>query len=328
MAFCPRPFLNGLRNVTKKILVIAMLLCLALTVNAGSMISPGSFKFVSFDVPNSTHITLESINNFGFVVGGYTIAAGASKGFVRCPDGTIRIIVEPQDQGGDKSGATSAEGINDEGVIVGYNFNTAGGYLQGFFLYGDDFKPFVFPGQPPLSATAIFAINDLGTFGGYFQDAPSYATYTAYIHHDGKNQSFAVHSSGFSSVYAINNHGWSAGTFQDATGFYRGFVRDSNGNVTVVDVPTANTANNQGTVLLGMNDFGAVSGHFWDTTGKEHGFLGFPGGHFFKIDLPDAAITSGAGVNNSGQVTGHWTDTSGLDHGYIATPRRDDDDDR
>lgn len=301
----------------------SILLIATVTVNATSTISPGSFKFNNFDVPNAVVLSVEAINNFGATVGFFSNSAGATKGFIRFPNGVIgKPIVNPDDQGGDQSGATFATTINDSGVIGGYNFNSNAGFFKAFLLVGNQFVPFVAPGQPQKSNTTIFGLNNFGDFSGYIEDAPNYNTQIGYIEHLGRiSPPVDVHRSDFSPVYALNNIGWSAGSFEDdATQTFHGYVRDSHGNITIADVPGASIMPNQGTVILGINDLGLVSGHFWDSAGNEHGFVGLPGARFFQIDVPGATSTSGGGLNDLGQVVGHWTDTSGVQHGYIATP--------
>jgi hypothetical protein len=73
-------------------------------------------------------------------------------------------------------------------------------------------------------------------------------------------------------VNAINARGDVAGSFLDATQAYRfrGFLRDINGDLTVVDPP-----NSSFTVATGINNRGEVAGSFIDSSegGKNRGFL-------------------------------------------------------
>ncbi len=285
---------------------------------AGDTLTPGSFHFSYFSVPGSNTLAVEDINDLGSIVGYYTIPAGATKGYVRSAKGQLTTIVDPQDLGGQTKGFTEALGINAEGTVVGFFFNTATSSYDGFFYHNGMFTNY---NVPSTTNTVIYDINDLGDFCGYYQNAPLFVS-TGFLSDDGKITSFSI--PGSTSLYpiSINDFDFVAGEYQDFAGVFHGFVRDPKGNISTVDVPGASTATGFGTNLLGINNFGWVSGHFTDVSGGEHGFIGVPNGHswkFFQIDVPGATATSGGGLNDFGTVVGHYV-KGGQQLGYIASP--------
>src|SRR5438094_827019 len=105
-------------------------------------------------------------------------------------------------------------------------------------------------------------------------------------------------------VSAINNTGQVVGSCTDG-----GFVRDKNGNITILNFPGA--AN---TLAYGINDTDDVVGQygnspFTDPTGiaRFHGFV-WSNGVYITIDAPfsDAVHTALLGINNAGQIIGTY----------------------
>ena len=105
-------------------------------------------------------------------------------------------------------------------------------------------------------------------------------------------------------VSAINNAGQVVGSCTDG-----GFVRDKNGNITILNFPGA--AN---TLAYGINDTGDVVGQygnspFTDPTGiaRFHGFV-WSNGVYITIDAPfsDAVHTALLGINNAGHIIGTY----------------------
>ena len=103
-------------------------------------------------------------------------------------------------------------------------------------------------------------------------------------------------------VSGINNVGQIVGSCTDGA-----FVRDRNGDITVLNFPGAD-----GTVASGINDRGHVVGQYWGTLFGQalqrfHGFL-WKDGEYITIDaaFPDAMFTSLSGINNAGQIIGTY----------------------
>jgi hypothetical protein len=123
-----------------------------------------------------------------------------------------------------------------------------------------------------------------------------------------KHKAIEIHCPGDQSdhhgtfVAGINNFGQVVGSCTDGA-----FVRDRNGDITVLNFPGA-----EGTVASAINDMGHVVGQYWGTLFGQalerfHGFL-WKDGEYITIDaaFPDAMFTSLSGINNAGQIIGTY----------------------
>ena len=77
-------------------------------------------------------------------------------------DSTFGSIAYPE-----ASSYTSAVGINDTGVIVGYWY-TVFGYEHGYVFDGVNYSLLDFPGS---ESTKLSGINNVGKIVGYYEDA-------------------------------------------------------------------------------------------------------------------------------------------------------------
>jgi len=242
-------------------------------------------------------------------------------GFLRRPDGDTIELQDPLNTG--PFVYTLASGVNAQGTVVGYYFDTANDQYSGFFYRGGKFTTYNVPGLPQFSATTILGLNELGAFCGYYQAAPAYAAvpYVNWFGHIDTN--FPIPASTFTEPQSVNNRGQVAGSYYDGS-MYHGFLRDEWGHITIIDVPGAAFT---GTVLIGLNNFGWTSGHFWDSGNHEHGFIRSPRGHFYQVDVPGADTvtagsgTAGGGINDFGVFVGHFDPQGGgVERGFIARP--------
>jgi hypothetical protein len=77
----------------------------------------------------------------------------------------------------------------------------------------------------------------------------------------------------FSSPSGINPAGTVTGILNDGFNVYRGFLRTSDGTMTVFDAPGAGTGNFQGTMPIGITPGGLVAGVYVEPKDGNHGFL-------------------------------------------------------
>ena len=83
----------------------------------------------------------------------------------------------------------------------------------------------------------------------------------------------------FLGISAINRQGSIAGYFIGLDCLYHGFVRDSSGNFTILDAPSAGKLYGEGTFAMGLNDAGQIVGYFNNSaSGGISGFLRDPSG--------------------------------------------------
>ncbi len=110
----------------------------------------GQFTFI--DVPGATSTGVyqfpERINARGDIVGPYRSADGKLHGFL-LDAGAFTTIDFPS------AAATTADGINDEGQIVGLYSLVAGGPNHGYLLSAGAFTTIDFPGAVATIATGV-----------------------------------------------------------------------------------------------------------------------------------------------------------------------------
>jgi hypothetical protein len=75
---------------------------------------------------------------------------------------------------------------------------------------------------------------------------------------------------------AINADRTIAGTLNDGYSIFYGFVRTSDGGVTLFEAPGAGTGAFQGTEVVGMTPYRVIVGFFTDSNGLNHGYLRIP----------------------------------------------------
>jgi len=267
------------------------LLTAASPVNAAT-----TYTFVQFDVPGSTGTAAFGINDVEQIVGSF-----ANSGFVRDASGNFTTIAVPNQSN------TAPRGINNAGQIVGFFFTPR--VAGGGFLYTDGSFAII---RPPPSDLCLFpedssvhGINNAGQIlGNCF---PS-----GFVDTGGSFTYFVLPPSGTAS--GINDEGQIVGGFNAPPGLpqSRGFLRDTNGSLTPIDVPGATS-----TTASGINNAGQIVGSF-GPRGAEHGFL-YTGGTFLTVDVPGATDTEANGINNAAQIVGTFVDSTGQ-HGFVATP--------
>jgi uncharacterized membrane protein len=104
-------------------------------------------------------------------------------------------------------------------------------------------------------------------------------------------------------VGGSNDRGQLVGGYTDSRGEY-GFLRDTRGRITRIDVPGARS-----TSAAKVNDRGQIVGFYTQTgllddpNSPRRGYL-LDRGRFVRIDFPDAFDTQTLGINNRGQIVG------------------------
>jgi hypothetical protein len=125
---------------------------------------------------------------------------------------------------------------------------------------------------------------------------------------------FDAPGTGANELADINDRGQVAGTYIDAAGANRGFVRDGRGRLTVFSVPGANQS-----YVVKINDRGQVAGNACDADpcDSPRGYLRDAKGRFTTIRVPDSVSTQALGLDDRGRVVGDFVDADGGDHGYL-----------
>jgi autotransporter-associated beta strand protein len=126
----------------------------------------------------------EGINDSGAVVGVFSLNNGADPDGFLYQGGTYTIVTDPNGTEG-----TAANGINNEGVIVGYYVDSSG-KDHGFVDIGGAFTTV----DDPLGTnTTVTGINDAGQIVGYYQDSSGiYHAFTASLNGISTNEDHAL----------------------------------------------------------------------------------------------------------------------------------------
>lgn len=277
---------------------------------------PDTFSFATVDVPGAAGFTkVSSINNLGEVAGVY-VGPDSLQGFTE-DNGAFTTIAVPRSVLGTTT-HTLANGINDQGKVVGQYLAIGTGNSQGFvedhgtFAYIDvPDSMAVVPGGygfPPY--TQIHGINDKGDLVGEYGDTNRHLH--GFADHNGAFTSIDVPNALTTQAEGINNTGDIVGTYS-AAGHGHGYI-DHDSTFTTIDVPGAVSTN-----VSGVNDEGMLVGTYTDSSMKSHGFI-YDNGSFTPIDFPGASGTEARGINDWGQIAGDYSDSNGTYHGFVANP--------
>jgi hypothetical protein len=218
-------------------------------------------------------------------------------GFLRAPDGTITTIDAPgAGAGAFPSGGTWAFGINPQGTVAGCyidNSNVGHGFVRN---RKGTLTAFDVPDSTNLSCagdygelpfgSSIVGINPAGAItGAAFEPSENLlgGNYRGFLRgKDGTFTTFDAVPSPSSPCctwtfgIAINPAGVIAGYDNDFESVNHGFVRATDGTVTILDAPGAGTGSLQGTIALAINPAGQVTGEYADENSGQHGFLWTP----------------------------------------------------
>jgi predicted membrane protein len=252
-------------------------------------------KVTSFDVPGAFfYSTAGAIDLEGNVTGTYYDTNFVTHGFLRSADGTV-ITIDPAGSAG-----TQAFGITARGAVIGCyaDESTVGhGFIRArngatttfdlpnsaTYDPGCSGDSGYFAGNIPLVGN-----NPAGQMtGAYFEPIsgnPFGGTYRGFLRaDDGSYTTFDAVPSPSSPCctwtfgVAINPAGVIVGFDDDYNNVNHGFIRATDGTVTILDAPGAGTGLNEGTWALAINQASVVVGQYQDANGLMHSFLRCPG---------------------------------------------------
>ena len=229
----------------------------------------------TFDVSDTILLTIPlSINDAGVIAGAYYDENFALHSFLRSTNGAITTFDVPGAVNG-----TAAPSINLLGMSTG-TYDNEDFVDHGFVRSRNgDITTFDILGL----GTQAYAINLLGTATGQFrEDHPevNFHLWRGFSRKvDGTIETFDAVPSPlnpcctWTTPSSINLLGEIVGTDNDAHNLNHGFVRTSNGAVTILDAPGAGTSSNQGTFAVSINLLGVVAGNYIDGNYVSHGYL-------------------------------------------------------
>ena len=224
----------------------------------------------------ATNTVGSAINNLGVISGYYEPNSSTPRyGFTDDGHGDFTQIVSDSASGAGFFGqSTTANGINDAGVVVGSSYlHPVSGVNPVYTGYVDDHGTFTYLNAPgtvtPNGYTAANGINDAGQIVGDFETTYG-SNNQGFLYQDGVFTTIDDPNAGAkgTSAQGINDAGQIVGTYYDGSGNEHGFI-DNDGVFTTVDNPLGVN----GTSLNGINDAGQVVGSYVDASGVTHGFV-------------------------------------------------------
>ncbi len=172
----------------------------------------------------------------------------------------------------------------------------------------------------------VRAINNQGAVAGDYANNPVFgsAPVFGFIYQNSTFSSFPTPGN-YATVSGINDSNAVVGTYdvpqptRNAPEVYRGFVIQSNGDLTVLAFPGAYS-----TSAAAINDTGTVVGSYTDTYGGlSHGYIYTPDGKYTSVIAPGAfgmtltGDTTLSGINNAGQIVGFNVGTSENTYAFL-----------
>jgi hypothetical protein len=254
----------------------------------------------SFDAPGAGTDFFEGtqalgINPPGAVSGASIDSNSVSHGFLRGRNGLITTFDAPGActtcpfDGGTFVGTVAAD-ISPAGTIIGV-YSDASNNNHGFLRASDgSFTTFDPPGRinvfffPFVNSATDLYINQAGLVTGAFFESisgnPLGGNFRVFVQApDGTLTTFDAATYPPCCIWSfplgINPAGVITGGFNDGFNVNRGFLRTSDGTVTIIDAPGAGTGSGQGTLPLGINPAGMITGNYVNANGT-HGFVLLP----------------------------------------------------
>ena len=293
-----------------------------------------AYRYTTIDAPSPAALAtvVSGINNHG-VATGFTILAAATPAdpfatidesfTVNADGGGYTRLVRPGFE------QTSANAINDDGVVAGISLHATDDGAVGFVRAADGSYTTVDVTAGGLDAifTEATGINAAGTVVGYYTSVlPPVAGVTpvhGFILNGGIFSQFdvPVDIGQQTRLFSINASGTVTGDYRglgdDAVNGH-GFIWSASGGfVYMPGTPGA------GSDIAGINDFGdflyadVVNDPFSPLEVDAASYV-VHGGVYTPIAVPRAFVTEALGINNRRDVTGTYVDATGV-HGFIAT---------
>jgi hypothetical protein len=189
------------------------------------------YRFITIDTENSPYAVASGINDSRLVTGYYQDASLNFHGFV-WQDGVLQTVDYP--------GAlnTILGGVGNLGLTIGYYGDGTTNHTATYSVYTGTWSPL--PDIPDYSQNDGYCVNDAGfAIGNAFEGSAS----VAWIW-DPNKRSYSFFTVPGAAQYStspscINDKNQVAGYYVDASGAYRGFIKEYGTYATRVNVPEA-----------------------------------------------------------------------------------------
>ncbi len=252
--------------------------------------SVSGYTLTTFDatgagtVPASGTVSVH-IDAAGDVVGDYVDNNNASHGFLRTANGTITNFDAPH------AGSSTTEGTFVIGMDPGGNY-IAGTYVDS----GNGSHGFV------RASDGVITEFDVGDSGPHRGTIP-----------------FTVNTSGTVAGTSTSSQ-WNP---EAGLPYYRGFVRDADGTVTLFDAPGAGLSASQGTIPISINNSGILTGLYINSSGVYEGFVRAANGTITEFQVPcqttgtNCYATVPTSIDTAGDIVGAYGITNSVGHGFV-----------
>ncbi|MCE5293333.1 MAG: DUF3466 family protein [Chlamydiales bacterium] len=173
----------------------------------------------------------------------------------------------------------------------------------------------------PTFFTRVTDINDKGVIIGYFDTGPEFQGFIRPP--TGEVLPFIVPD--YSTVpLSINKSSMITGVVTDINYVYHGFLRSSDGYITIFDAPGAGTSASQGTYAYSINQTGVITGYVTDSSDVSSGFIRNRS-QTITFSADNAGTNPGLGtfaldINASGTTVGYVKDNAGHTVGFMRNP--------
>lgn len=237
-------------------------------INASTFLQTGylrdaSGNFTDIIPPGSTLVSVNGINDAGVIAGTWVDSSKPAKthGFVRSATGTYTSF----DVTGD-SGGIDVASINNSGTIAGFYYDSSS-HSHGFVRSASGTIT-TFSAPSPYINLIVYAMNDAGQIIGEYNNGQTQtATYVGYLR-QGTTLTSIEANPDQTFPEAINSSGTITGYDCVAFNNCNGFVRNTAGTITPLNVTNASN-----TQPDGVNALGTIAGIWLDQSFARHGFI-------------------------------------------------------
>ncbi len=264
-----------------------------------------NYTYETIDVPGIEFLALTASSDFFDYAGNTPSADGEKMVAFTLIDG----VFETHDFPGSKN--TYFYALGNNGLAAGH-YEDSDGLFHGVILENGELRQYDFPNSVQ---TEIYGYSDsTGALTGNFTDASGIRR--------GFSGETIVEFPGASETYAdfVSGLGNIVGSYVDAEGTYRAYLRGPGGSFATLDIPEI--PNQEYFFLHGINDALVAVGRAKGADGVPLTFVGNPL-RLQELKVPGAVSTEGWNVNQDGSVVGHYDTADGRRHGFIARPAQE-----
>ena len=207
--------------------------------------------------------------------------------------------------------SNDARGINPEGDIVGYFWNSDDGYYShAYLLRNGNVEQIDYPGA---YYTIAHAVNADGDIVGYWGTS-DFTEEHGFLLRKGVLSTIDYPGALLTNARGINDKGDIVGLYMEETGRSHGFLLSRDGTFTTINGPGTPGGN-----VNGINTRGEIVGEYSLPIAQENrfGFLLWHG-EYTTIKYPGVMITHPWQITPDGQhIVGQYNDEQGFKHGFV-----------